>query len=255
MSDFLVIEYFRRMAHDHSQLGHVPLEHFLENHPTDTNIDQLLTLGVVTTDQSSSEVVTTATAAVANATRQVPNGTAPTTLTTRQLARRRQNQRRRQRQRDRQQDVAHQQHQRQRRNWMPMSPPHRRYHTDNTPEQRISSRLEDIIWNPLRDRDPRQEPMESPTDEALLDAYDLEKIDPRCTWEQEQLYAFEGLVVLEHLQLLSDETEQQENIDAEERLEQAKEEERREQQLLQLEQGYQIDFLLLQMNQPLVYDG
>ena len=116
-------------------------------------------------------------------------------------------------------------------------------------------RLEDIFWNPLRDRDPRQEPMESPSDEALLDAYDLEKIDPRDTLDQAQLYEFEGFVVLEHLQLLSDEMEQQENINAEEQLEQAKEEEQSEQQLLQLEQCDQIDFLLLQMNQPLVYDG
>ena len=65
------------------------------------------------------------------------------------------------------------------------------------------------------------------------------------------LYEFEGFVVLEHLELLADETEQRQNIDAAEPLEQAKEGEQREQQLLQLEHYDLIDFLLLQTNQPL----
>ena len=77
--------------------------------------------------------------------------------------------------------------------------------------------------------------LESPTDEALLYAFDSKRIGSRETWEREALYEFEGFVVCAHLQLLRDEVEQQENIDAEERLEQAKEEERNEQQLLQLE--------------------
>ena len=38
--------------------------------------------------------------------------------------------------------------------------------------------------------------------------YNLETIDPRDRWQQEQLNEFEGFVVLEHLQLLSDQTEQ-----------------------------------------------
>ena len=90
----------------------------------------------------------------------------------------------------------------------------------------------------------------------LLDAYmyNLETIDPRDTWKQEQLYEFEGFVVLEHLQLLSDETEQQENIDAEERFIQVKQERHNGQELLQLEQNDRIDFLLLQINQPLLYE-
>jgi hypothetical protein len=94
--------------------------------------------------------------------------------------------------------------------------------------------------HPQRDRDPTQEPMESSTDEALLHTYDMGRIDPRDTWEQEPLYEFEGFVVLEHLQLLIDKIEQQENIDAEELLEQAKEEERNERELLQLEYSVHI---------------
>ena len=75
--------------------------------------------------------------------------------------------------------------------------------------------------------------MDSPTDDAMLDEYNLERLDPRDVWEQEQLSEFEGFVVLEHIQLLRDEIEQQQNIDAQERLAQTRHEERSEQQLLQ----------------------
>ena len=68
--------------------------------------------------------------------------------------------------------------------------------------------------------------MDSPTAETLLYEYNLEAVDPRGPWDQEQLYGFESLVALEHLQLLSDEIEQHDNIDAVGRLKQAKEKER-----------------------------
>jgi hypothetical protein len=109
----------------------------------------------------------------------------------------------------------------------------------------MTRRVEEAFWN---------RSSQSPTDEILLDAYDLERTDPRERWEQEQLYEFEGFVVLEHLQRLADDTEQRENVDAEEQLEQAREEERSEQQLLQLEQNDHVDFFLHQINQPLSYD-
>jgi hypothetical protein len=66
----------------------------------------------------------------------------------------------------------------------------------------------------------------------------LETIDPRDRWEPEQLYEFEGFVVLKHLLLQSDQTEQYENIDAEEWFAPAEQEERSE----------HINFLLLQLN-------
>ena len=95
MSNFIVIERLYRMSHDHSQLGRVPSESSLESNRTETDIDQLLTIDVVTTDPSSLEVETT-TGIVVNTTPQVSNGTFPNTPTTRQLARRRRRQRRRQ---------------------------------------------------------------------------------------------------------------------------------------------------------------
>ena len=96
--------------------------------------------------------------------------------------------------------------------------------------------------------------MDSRGGEILLKAYNLERIDPRERWEQEQLYEIEGFAVLKHLQLMHDQTEQEEKIDGEERLGQQRQQERSEQELLQLEQCDQIDFLLLQLNQPLSFD-
>ena len=107
---------------------------------------------------------------------------------------------------------------------------------------------------PLGDAPPTQEEIDSSTDDAMLDAYNLERLDPRDIWEQEQLSEFEGFVILEHLQLLRDEIEQQQNIDAQEGLEQTRQRERSEQQLLPFELCDQIDHLLLQMNQPQSYD-
>ena len=96
--------------------------------------------------------------------------------------------------------------------------------------------------------------MDTQSDEDLLEAYESERIDPKDTWEQERLYEFEGFVVLEHLQLLEDEIEQQDIIDAEERLQEAKQYEQDELGLLHLQQSDQIDFLLLQLNQPLYHE-
>jgi hypothetical protein len=88
------------MSDNQSQLGRVPSESSFETSYPDANIDQLLTIDIVTTDPSSLDVETTI-AIVVNNTRQPPNIAAQHILTTRQLARRRQHQRRRQRQRDR----------------------------------------------------------------------------------------------------------------------------------------------------------
>ena len=146
--------------------------------------------------------------------------------------------------------MIHQQHLRQRRNGRPGTQLPLAYAS----QQSILRRLEENSWNTLCDADPTQEQMDSPTDSALLDEYDMERVDPRDTWEQKQLSEFEGFVVLEHLQLLRDEIEQQQNIDDEEALEQTRERTRSEQQLLQFELCDQIDHLLLQMHQPLSYD-
>ena len=251
-----MIEYFSRMSDKHSQQGHEPSESSLEHYNTQTNIDQILTVEVVTTNPSSLEVgsTTTTTSIVVNRTRQSPTVTFENTPTARQLARRRRRQRRRQRQRDRQIDIVHEQHQRQRRNWMPGSPPLRRQRGDNIQGQLIQTREHEISWNPSSYIDPRPQPMDSSADEALLDAYELESIDPRDIWEQQRLYEFEGFVVLEHLQQLYDELEQQQAIAAEERLQEARKEHQHELELLRLEHDDQIDFLLLQMYQPLECD-
>ena len=63
---------------------------------------------------------------------------------------------------------------------------------DYTPGRSIQRRLEANSWNPLFDGEPPQEPMDSPTDEVLMAEYNFDRIDPRETWEQQQLQEFEG---------------------------------------------------------------
>ena len=252
MVHFLAFEHSYRMRDNDSQLGRAPSESLLDNRHTDTDITQLLTIGLMNTSQPLLEVTTTTIAV--NTTRRVQNVTPRNNPTTRQLARR--SQRRRQRQRDRQQDMIQQERQQERQRWTPRSALRDRPRTNYTQGHSGQGRLREIFGNGWENHDPIRESIDSPTDEMLLDAYmyNLETIDTRDTWEQEQLHEFEGFVVLEHLQLLSDQIEQQENIDAEERFAKDKEEERSDQELLQLEQSEHIDFLLLQLNQPLSYE-
>ena len=162
---------------------------------------------VVTTSQPLLEVTTTT--IVVNATRPVQNVAPHHNPTIRQLARRRQHQRRRQRQRDRQQDMIHQQRQRERLCWTPRSPPRAQPRTNYTQGHWRQRRSQETFGNPWANHDLIRESIDSPTEEMLLDAYmyNSETIDPRDRWEQEQLYEFEGFVVLEHLQLLCDQTE------------------------------------------------
>ena len=166
------------MSDNHSQLGHVPSESFVEINHSDTNIDQLLTFDVLTADPSSSKVAPT-TAIEVTGTGRVPNNVFHNTPTTRQLARQRQCQRRRQRQRDRQQEIAHLQRQRHRQNWIPRSPPPNRPRRAYVREHRMPRRVEEVLWNLSDNRDRMSQSSHSPTDKTLLDTYDLAHIDPR----------------------------------------------------------------------------
>ena len=226
------LQRFIRMCDEHSQLGRVPSEASVDNQHTDTNINQLLTMAVVTTSQPLMEVVTTT--IVVDATRAVQHVPADDNPTTRQLARRRRRQRRRQRRRDRRRDMIQQQRQRERQRWIPRSssrdPPRVTY----TRGHQRGRHSRDTFGNSWENYHSRRASADSAIEEILLDAYQSEIIDRRDRWQQEQLDDFEGFVVLEKLQLLNDQTEQQENIDAEERFAQAKEEERNDQELLQL---------------------
>jgi hypothetical protein len=64
---------------------------------------------------------------------------------------------------------------------------------------------------------------EETTDEEFnktqLEAYNLEKMDPKYRWEQEQINALEGFAILEKLALVQAEIEQSNQIDAVQRLE------------------------------------
>lgn len=91
--------------------------------------------------------------------------------------------------------MIHQQLQRQRRDWTPRTQPR----IDYTSGHSIQRGLEENSWNLLCDSDPTQEQMDSPTDDALLDEYNLKRLDPRDTWGKKQLHEFGGFVALEEL--------------------------------------------------------
>ena len=84
--------------------------------------------------------------------------------------------------------------------------------------------------------------------ESRLEAYALEKIDSKERWEQEQINELEGFVVLEPLALMQDEIEQLKQIDTiqtmEEEILQERQQERNNEELIQLEQWEHIAFLL-----------
>ena len=103
----------------------------------------------------------------------------------------------------------HQQRQPERQRCIPRSPTHDRPRSNYTQGHGKQRHSQETFWNTSEKRDPIRESIDSPTDEILPDAYNLETIDPRDRWEQEQLYEFEGSVILEHLQLLRDQIEQQ----------------------------------------------
>jgi hypothetical protein len=71
--------------------------------------------------------------------------------------------------------------------------------------------------------------------DTLFDAYEWDKMDPKERWEQEQLNEFEGFAALEQLLLMQDEIEQQNKINASEKILKEEEEETNQVQLNKFE--------------------
>ncbi|CAF3135802.1 unnamed protein product [Rotaria sp. Silwood2] len=71
--------------------------------------------------------------------------------------------------------------------------------------------------------------------EDLLEAYDMEKMDPTNRWEQKQLNELQGFVVLEQLALIQEENEQLPQIDTVQQLQEEKEQKRNTEQVIRQE--------------------
>ncbi|CAF3277503.1 unnamed protein product [Rotaria sp. Silwood2] len=83
----------------------------------------------------------------------------------------------------------------------------------------------------------------------LLEDYEFETIDTRQRWEQEQVNELEGFAVLEQLALIQDEIEQSHQIDTVQQLQEDEQQERNTEQLVHQELWEQIEFLHQQLNQ------
>ena len=65
----------------------------------------------------------------------------------------------------------------------------------------------DIYWEFLRYPEYFEEQLT-----PVLESYGWEKMDPKATWEQEEINEIEEFVVLEQLSLIQDEIEQSQQI-------------------------------------------
>jgi hypothetical protein len=235
------------MSGNNTQVGFTPSRPLLENNETESNIDQLLIVPIVTINQPVVPLTT------AN---MIPSQNYPilnlqqnNNTTRRQQSRRRRRQRQRQRRREHQGAMRSQQHQQQQQ-WFQRQQANDRAFSrwlDNQHEyhQRRVDRYNDM-WE---DEDPFEEPMEETFKQGLLEAYDLETMDPKEQWEQEQLYELEGFAVLEQLAQIQDETEQQNSIDAGQQFIEEERQRRNNEELIQHEQWEQVEFLLQQLKE------
>jgi hypothetical protein len=229
------------MSGNNTQIGYTPSGPLLENNETESHTAQLLVAPVVTINQP---VVPLTTAnMIPSQNYPIVNLQQNNNTTRRQQSRRRRRQRQRQRRREHQGTVTSQQRfQRQQANdrafnrWL-----------DNQHEyyQRRIDRYNDM-WEY---EDPFEEPMEETFKQRLLEAYDLETMDPKERWEQEQVYELEGFAVLEQLAQIHDETEQQNRIDAEQQFIKEEKQRRNNEELIQHEQWEQVEFLLQQLKE------
>jgi hypothetical protein len=83
----------------------------------------------------------------------------------------------------------------------------------------------------------------------LLEAYDWQTMNPMERWQQEQLIELEEYPVPQQLELIQEEIEQLNQIEAAQQLQEDEQTERNYHELIQLEQWEQVAFLLQQLNE------
>jgi hypothetical protein len=91
--------------------------------------------------------------------------------------------------------------------------------------------------------------MDESYNDPLLEAYEWEKLDPKDRSEQEQLKELEGFAALEQLALMQDEIEQQNQINAVEKMLEEEQEQTNQEQLIQLQQWEHAAFVVQQLNE------
>ncbi|CAF2890513.1 unnamed protein product [Rotaria sp. Silwood2] len=205
------------MSTNNSQIGNTPAESIINNTDNEANIDQLLSVEIVITSQSSiqlnmTNMIPSQTPIIPNPTPNIPNLQEDEFRRRTREARRRRRQRRSERRRQ-QRATRRQQNNQQRRR-------RRRQSTEQQYEQR-SHYVYQSRWERLESReryydmwgsDSFEDFMDAIFIEPLLEQYDLETMDPRQRRDQEHINVLEGMAALEQLALIQDELEQSKQI-------------------------------------------
>jgi hypothetical protein len=231
-------------SNNSSQIGHTPSEQIFENKTNEIDINQKLSTELVTTSQPFVQLNTTN--MIPSPRQVIVNVPLHNNTTTRHEGRRIRRQRRRQRREEQQrieQELRRERREYQRWQQQQQQPPI----LQPIPQR---SRTQSEIEEERHYLESRGYPEYMEVFEnKLLEEYDLEKMDPKERWEQEQLNEFEGFAVLEQLLLIQDQIEQDNEIkDMEEMLEQ-KQDQTNQEQLIQLQLWEHVTFVIQQLNE------
>ena len=220
-----------------SQTGHIPSEQIFADSTYPSNIDQMLSIELVTTTSQSWVQFNTANM-IPSQTQFIPTVQQQNNLTIRHEGRRRRRQR--QRQRRRQQRQLEEQQRRQIERQQLQERQRRREQIEG--QQPTTFQPSRILINHALDHDYWEslgfpDYMDEIYDDPLIEAYEWEKIGPKERWEHEQLNEFEGFAALEQLLLMQDEMEQENQINTMMKIveEDEKQEEVNQEQFIQLQ--------------------
>ena len=255
-----------------SQLAHSPSEALVNNDTDNIEMNEIYSTELIMTSQSSVSLL--------NTTNMIPSqrpiirsfGQPNTTTTQGQEGRRRRRQRQRQRRRQRREEQrreqerfrqalrrqAQRQRQQQRREDQERAQEQREHRPVETQQQQqnpLRSQWSTLWyrsrrrWPPSYEREYSDDTEDDPFTEALLEAYDWDKLDPKERWEQEQMNEFEGFAALEQLLLMQDQLEQQNQIDAVVQIQREEQDDTNQVQLVQTELWEQAAFIVQQQNE------
>jgi hypothetical protein len=228
------------MSSNKSQIGITPFEALFEDNNNKSNIDQQLSVEIITTSQSLVQFSTIN--MIPNQTELIHNIQEHNTLTRRQQNRRRRRQRQRQRRRQHREEQQRRQRQRQQQQQQQQQP------QQQARSQQFRGWFEQEWdhdnWEHLGFPEFMEENMT-----PILEAYDWEKMDPKDRSEQQQLNELEQFMAQEQLALIEEEIEQLHQTEVVQKLQEEEQQQRDNEQLIQLEQWETIAFQLQQLNE------
>ena len=205
------------MNNNKTQIANSTSETSKDNTDDEVSIDQLISVGIVTTSPVSMHLNTTN--AIPTRTLLISNQSRDEILIRQREARRRRRRRRAQRRREQRAERQHQEQLAQQirgRQTANQYVQQQQYHRYSWYEEREQERQRDQERHDyIQRRSPTfNEFFEEVIEERLLEAYNWETMHPRDRWDQEQLYELEGIAALEQLALIQDEMNQSQHIHA-----------------------------------------